>query len=44
MRISQDVRDYAQAHGLNENEAFEAGMQEKSQEFREQGAEVYRKA
>ncbi len=44
MRISQDVRDYARQHGLNDTEAFAAGMQEKSHQFREQGAEVYRKA
>ncbi len=44
MKISQDVRDYAQQHGLNEAEVFDAGMQEKSEEFRKQGAEVYRKA
>ncbi len=38
MKITQDVRDYADA--LKESEA---GMAEKSVEFRETGAEVYRK-
>ncbi|MEO6066025.1 MAG: phosphomethylpyrimidine synthase ThiC [Lysobacterales bacterium] len=44
MKITQDVRDYAAAHGLDEQTALEAGMAEKSAEFREQGAEVYREA
>ena len=35
MRISQDPRDAAQA---------EAGMQEKSREFREHGSEIYLEA
>jgi phosphomethylpyrimidine synthase len=42
MKITQDVRDYAAAHGLDEQTALEAGMAEKSAEFLEQGAEVYR--
>jgi phosphomethylpyrimidine synthase len=42
MKITQDVRDYAAAHGLDEQTALEAGMAEKSAEFREAGAEVYR--
>src|SRR3989440_1053926 len=33
MRISQDVRDYAAAHGLDTAEAIEAAMAEKSHEF-----------
>ncbi|MEO7938224.1 MAG: phosphomethylpyrimidine synthase ThiC, partial [Burkholderiaceae bacterium] len=44
MKITQDVRDYAAAHGLDEQTALEAGMAEKSTEFLEQGAEVYREA
>jgi len=43
MKITQDVRDYAAEHGLDTNDAVEAGMQEKAQEFRQSGAEVYRK-
>jgi phosphomethylpyrimidine synthase len=43
MKITQDVRDYAAAQGLAEKEALEKGLTEKSKEFLEQGAEVYRK-
>jgi phosphomethylpyrimidine synthase len=41
MRISQDVRDYAAAHGVGDAEAIELGMKEKSVEFVARGAEVY---
>jgi phosphomethylpyrimidine synthase len=41
MRITQDVRDYAAAHGLDSAEAIEAAMAEKSQEFAEHGNRVY---
>ena len=44
MKITQDVRDYAAEHGVDETAALEAGMAEKSAQFREQGAEVYREA
>ena len=44
MKINQDVRDYAAEHGVDEGAALEAGMAEKSKEFRAQGAEVYRDA
>jgi phosphomethylpyrimidine synthase len=44
MKITQDVRDYAAGHGVDEDAALQAGMAEKSAEFREQGAEVYREA
>ncbi len=43
MKITQDVRDYAAKHGMDEQSAVQAGMAEKSQEFKAQGAEVYRK-
>jgi phosphomethylpyrimidine synthase len=43
MKITQDVRDYAAKQGLNETAALSEGMREKSEQFREQGAEVYRK-
>ena len=42
MRISQDVRDYAEAHGVSDEQAIELGMKEKSVEFVAAGAEVYR--
>jgi phosphomethylpyrimidine synthase len=41
MRITQDVRDYAEAHGLTSVEAIEAGMTEKSDEFTDAGGRVY---
>ncbi|RPJ46788.1 MAG: phosphomethylpyrimidine synthase ThiC [Betaproteobacteria bacterium] len=44
MKITQDVREYAAAQGVSENDALNKGMQEKAQEFVEQGAEIYRKA
>ncbi|HBG95041.1 MAG TPA: phosphomethylpyrimidine synthase ThiC [Chromatiaceae bacterium] len=43
MKITQDVRDYAQAQQLeNPEAALEVGMQEKSAEFLSTGAEIYR--
>ncbi|HKD17950.1 MAG TPA: phosphomethylpyrimidine synthase ThiC [Thermoanaerobaculia bacterium] len=44
MKITQDVRDYAAAHGLAEEKAIETGLAEKAEEFVRQGSEVYRKA
>ncbi|MFD7844307.1 phosphomethylpyrimidine synthase ThiC [Nocardia sp. NPDC059764] len=41
MRISQDVRDYAEKHGLTDVNAIEAGMAEKSAEFADAGNKVY---
>lgn len=41
MKISQDVRDYAAAQGMSEDEALQQGMQAKSEEFKAQGSEVY---
>jgi len=41
MKITQDVRDYAQAHGMSEELALAQGMAEKAREFREHGGEVY---
>jgi phosphomethylpyrimidine synthase len=43
MQITQDVRDYAASLGLDETKALEAGMEKKSQEFVEQGADIYQK-
>ena len=43
MKITQDVRDYAQSHRLDDIEAAIAeGMKEKSREFLNDGAEIYR--
>lgn len=41
MRITEDIRAYAAEQGLSEEAAMEQGMQEKSEEFRAQGAEIY---
>ncbi|MGH8456245.1 MAG: phosphomethylpyrimidine synthase ThiC [Stenotrophobium sp.] len=43
MKITQDVRDYAAKIGADEQAALKKGMEEKSAEFKQQGAEVYRK-
>ena len=44
MKITEDVRKFAAEHGLSEEEALKQGMEEKSKEFVEKGAEVYAKA
>ncbi len=41
MKITQDVRDYASKYGMTNHEAIVKGMEEKSKEFMEKGAEVY---
>jgi phosphomethylpyrimidine synthase len=41
MKITQEVRDYAAAKGVDANEALEEGMAEKAREFTEQGTEIY---
>ncbi|SHE19197.1 phosphomethylpyrimidine synthase ThiC [methanotrophic endosymbiont of Bathymodiolus puteoserpentis (Logatchev)] len=44
MKISQDVREYAAEKGIKDAaEALQKGMDEKSQQFLEEGAEVYHK-
>ena len=44
MKITQDVRDFAARQGLDAESALEVGMQEKSEEFKQTGAEIYIKA
>ena len=44
MQITQEVRDYARQQGMEAETALAQGMAEKSEEFLEQGAELYRKA
>jgi phosphomethylpyrimidine synthase len=41
MKITQDVREYAATLGMESTYAIEAGMQQKSAEFRQRGGEVY---
>ncbi len=43
MKITQDVRDYAKAQGLKNEDALKQGMAAKAVEFVQQGAEIYRK-
>ncbi len=42
MKISQDVRDFAKKQGIEEQDALQKGMEEKSKQFRKEGAEVYK--
>jgi phosphomethylpyrimidine synthase len=44
MKITQDVRDYAQKQGVSEADALAKGMEEKAREFVDSGAEIYRRA
>jgi phosphomethylpyrimidine synthase len=41
MKITEDVREYAEKLGLEEDEALKKGMAEKAREFAEQGAQIY---
>ncbi|MFI2233291.1 phosphomethylpyrimidine synthase ThiC [Nocardia testacea] len=41
MRISADVRAYAEQHNLTDSDAIEAGMAEKSAEFADTGRKLY---
>ena len=44
MKITQDVRDYAEQQGLIDADALTSGMEQKAREFRESGSEIYVKA
>ena len=44
MKITQEVREYAEREGVSGEEALAKGLQEKAQEFVEKGAEIYHKA
>jgi phosphomethylpyrimidine synthase len=41
MKITQDVRDYAKANQITEDDVLSKGMEEKSKEFLQQGSEIY---
>lgn len=41
MKITQEVRDYAAQRGVSETQALDAGMAEKSSQFRQAGGEIY---
>ena len=42
MKITQDVRDYAAQLKVDEQQAIQIGMKEKSEEFKKTGSEIYR--
>jgi phosphomethylpyrimidine synthase len=41
MKITQEVRRYAEEKGMNEDRALEEGMKEKADDFKRRGAEIY---
>jgi len=43
MKITEDVRKFAAEQKLSEDKALQAGMEQKSREFTEAGAEIYSK-
>ena len=44
MKITQDVRDYAEEHGIDAMKAIEAGMYEQAETFNQKGGKIYHKA
>ena len=42
MKITQDVREYAEKEGIAEADALKKGMEVKAVEFVRKGAELYR--
>jgi phosphomethylpyrimidine synthase len=42
MRITQDIREYAKQHGMEDLQAIEKGLEEKSKEFKEAGSIIYK--
>jgi phosphomethylpyrimidine synthase len=44
MKITQDVREYAEKQGIATDEALKRGMEEKAIEFVKKGAELYQRA
>ena len=41
MKITQDIRDYARENGLDNADAVQKGLEDKSREFKESGNEIY---
>lgn len=41
MKLTQDVRDFAEKNGYSQEEVFAKGMEEKSNEFKEKGSHLY---
>ncbi|HZU53760.1 MAG TPA: phosphomethylpyrimidine synthase ThiC [Holophagaceae bacterium] len=44
MKITEDVRKYAEEHGYSETEALEKGMSDMSEAFKAKGSDVYQQA
>jgi phosphomethylpyrimidine synthase len=44
MKITEDVRKYAAEQGVAEEQAIQAGMEQKAREFVQKGGELYAKA
>ena len=44
MKITQDVRDYAKEHGLEDNDVLKKGMEEMAETFKAEGGKLYREA
>lgn len=42
MRITQDIREYAKQHGLEDQQAIDKGMEQKSTEFKTAGSLIYK--
>jgi phosphomethylpyrimidine synthase len=42
MKITQDVREYAEKHGVEAEKALAVGMSEKAKEFVHEGGEIYK--
>ncbi|MFC4766920.1 phosphomethylpyrimidine synthase ThiC [Effusibacillus consociatus] len=42
MRITQDIREYAETKGIELEIAIDEGMEEKAKEFREAGGQIYK--
>ncbi len=43
MKITEDVREYAEKHGISADRALQEGMQEKAEEFVRSGADIYQR-
>jgi len=41
MKITQEIRHFAGEKGLTDDQAMEAGMQEKAEQFKQAGSEIY---
>ncbi|RZO18234.1 MAG: phosphomethylpyrimidine synthase ThiC [Verrucomicrobiaceae bacterium] len=41
MKISDEIRQYADENGMNTEEAIQSGMEEKAQEFKDSGSKIY---